>query len=310
MRDIHVSPHGRHTRRPVPSSRAPCIACRRHGRRSLRRLHHKRREYRYTPLPVALRPLDMRLPVPLLIWEYDPIEVIGSHQLLFVAYDDGRIIVRAPDGGYRTASDTALVRRLYGNAGERTAYAALRDVRMPPEWLVSDGGTESLCLWTGEEMRCHSLDNPMGEYIGRPEACAGFVHDTTSLRGTACRAHAALPTPFAAYYRRIYDAVQGRSATAEPWEPERVLLMVEKARCLDGVRTPWPEGVLRPRDGERFEGTEGREVRRIAMTGEQARRLRDADQAGCFVADGSVWALTGWDFFELPNVGVVWDGKR
>ena len=267
------------------------------------------------PSSVALRPLDSRLPVPLLIWAYTPVEVIGSHELLFVAYDDGRMIFRAPEGGYRTLTDTALVRRLYGSAGERAAYGVLRDVRMAPEWHVLDGVTETMCLWTGGEMRCHHLNNPSGEHIGRPEACAGFAHDTTSYyeRQTwvACRGrnatHAKLPAPFAAYYRRIYDAVQERADGAAPWEPGPVLLTVQEAVCVDGVGTPWPEDVPRPREGERTGKTEWGEVRRLPMTAEQARRLRKVTYANfseCRVADGSVWA---WEaYFELPNLGVSW----
>lgn len=224
---------------------------------------------RPVPPAVALRPLDMRSPVPLLVWQYVSIEAYMNRELLFAAYNDGRIIFRAPGGGYRTLSDTALVRRLYGSTSERAAYAALRDVRMPPEWQWFDGGTETMCLWTGGEMRCHHLDNPQGEYIGRPKKCAGFAHDTTSFRGTACRAHAALPTPFATYYRRIYDALQERAGAAAPWAPGRVLLMVREARCFDGVRTPWPEDVPRPREGERTGETEWGEVRRLAMTAER-----------------------------------------
>jgi hypothetical protein len=274
---------------------------------------------RYVLPPVALRPLNSRLPVPLLVWEYAPIEVIGSHELLLAAYDDGRIIFRAPGGGgYRTVSDTALVRRLYGSAGEQAAYAALRDVRMPPEWQVLDGGTETMCLWTGGEMRCHQLNNPAGEYIGRPEACAGFAHDTTSYHGrqtwVACQkrntAHSGLPAPFAAYYRRIYDAMQERADAAAPWEPGRVLLTVQETGCGDGVRTPWPEGVPRPREGERIAKTEWGEVRRLALTAEQERRLREVDHASsrdCLVADGSAWGW--WAYFELPNLGVAWEWR-
>lgn len=261
------------------------------------------------PASVALRPLDTRWPVPLLISYFVELEAPYSAKLLFAAYDDGRIIFRAPNGGgYRTVIDTTLVRQLYGSASERAAYAALRDVRMPPEWQWLDGGWETMCLWTGEKMRCHHLDNPLGEYIGRPEMCTRFAHDSRLLGAAACRAHATLPAPFAAYYRRVYDAVQERSATAAPWVPDRVLLMVEKAKCFDGVRTrtPWPEGVPRPRDGERVAKTEGREVRRIAMTAEQARRLREVDHVGCFAADGSAWALSSGAEFELPNVGGVW----
>lgn len=272
------------------------------------------------PIPpsVALRPLDTRWPVPLLIWEYTPIVAPYTRILLFAAYDDGRIIFRASTGGYRTVIDTTLVRQLYGSASERAAYAALRDVRMPPEWQILDGGTKTMCLWTGGEMRCHHLDNPRGEYIGRPEACAGFAHDTTSYYGRRtwanCRslsaAHAGLPTAFAAYYRRIYDAVQERADAAAPWAPGRVLLTVEEARCEDRVRTPWPEGVPRPREGERIGKTEWGELWRLAMTAEQARRLGEVDHASftdCLVSDGSAW---GWQaYFELPNLGVVWEWR-
>jgi hypothetical protein len=262
------------------------------------------------PIPpsVALRPLDTRGPVPLLVWEYGPIEAPYTWELLFVAYDDGRIIFHAPNRGYRTVIDTTLVRQLYGSATERAAYAALRDVHMPPEWQWLDGGTKAMCLWTGGEMRCHHLDNPADEYIGRPEACAGVANDTKSFRGAACRAHAALPTAFSVYYRRIYDAVQERADAAAPWAPSRVLLTVEEAGCEDRVRTPWPEGVPRPREGERTGKTEWGEVWRLAMTAEQARRLGEVDHASftdCLVSDGSAW---GWQaYFELPNLGVAWE---
>lgn len=156
----------------------------------------------------------------------------------------------------------------------------------------------------------------MGEHIGRPEACAGLARDTTSFHGqrawAACRqrnaAHAGLPAPFAAYYRRIYDAVRERADAAAPWAPGRVLVTVREAGCADGVRTPWPEGVPRPREGERTGKTEWGEVRRLAMTAEQAQRLREVDHASfsdCLVADGSAWAWQA--YFELPNAGVVWD---
>lgn len=273
---------------------------------------------RPAPLSVALGPLDPRGPIPLLVWTSAPIEALGFRRhLLLAAYDDGRIIFRTPkDGDYRIVTDTALVRRLYGSAAERAAYAALRDVRMPPEWRVFDGATESVCLWTGDEMRCHHPHTPMGEHVGRPEACTRYARDTTSYSGrqawTTCRErnalHAALPTPFAMYYRRIYDAVQERADAATPWTPGRVILTVREAGCAGSVRTPWPEGVPRPRGGERAGKTEWGEVRHLAMTVEQERRLREVDHASftdCLVADGSVWAW--WAYFELPNLGVAWD---
>ena len=262
---------------------------------------------RPTPASAALRPLNARMPVPLLVWHFQPIEYLGYRpELLFVAYDDGRIIVRAPrDGSYRTLADTALVRRLYGSAGERSAYTALRDVRMPPERAMLDGGTETVCLWTGGEMRCHYLVNPIGEYIGRPEACEGAARDTTSFRGRACRAHAALPSSFATYYRRIYDTVRDRADTAASWRGP-VLLTAQEVSCTAEVRMPWPEGVPRPREGERVREGE-REARRLGITAEQARLLQEVDHANysdCLVADGAAWA---WEaYFELPNLGVSW----
>jgi hypothetical protein len=257
---------------------------------------------RPTPPSVALRPLDTNLPIPLLVWHYKPVEYVGDYrEFLFAAYDDGRIIFRAPrDGVYRALTDTALVRRLYGSAGERSAYRALRDVRMPPEWGALDGGTETVCLWTGGEMRCHHLDNLMREYVGRPEACAGAVRDSTSFRGRACRTHATLPVPFATYYRRIYDAVQERADAAAPW-PGPVLLTVEEVGCTREMRTPWPEDVPHPRERERGE------ARRLTITAEQARRLSAVDRADyrdCLVADGAAWVWSA--YFELPNLGVKW----
>ncbi|MBB4634783.1 hypothetical protein FHS01_000793 [Longimicrobium terrae] len=273
---------------------------------------------RVTPLAATLRPLSTRSPVPLLVWEYSPVESLGtSRNFMLAAYDDGLIIFRAPGGGgYRTVTDTALVRRLYGSAAERTAYAELRDVQMPPEWQVLDGAIESLCLWTGGAMRCHHLNNPWSEHIGRPDACAGLAHDTTSYDGrqrwTDCRqlnaAHATLPDPVTAYYRRAHDAVQEQASTAAAWTGP-VFLEVTKTECMDGVRTqtPWPEDVPRPREGEKAGDVGPSGARRIMVTEEQAWRLREVDLADyrdCLVSDGSAWRW--WAYFQLPNLGVKW----
>ena len=70
------------------------------------------------------------------------------------------------------------------------------------------------------------------------------------------------------------------------------------------VRTPWPEGVPRPRVGERVR--EG-EARRLVITAEQARLLQEVDHADysdCLVADGAAWVWSA--YFELPNLGVSW----